>query len=151
VSASRPWGGRSTGMRHASTSAQQVRNAAACMAPRAERIGASLDDPTEGPLMRPSWYLRSSWGHGIARLGTLTAAEVQVSMPVRTAITDTPTTRPSERLVRAAEVTEGIAGPGRTAPAAAIFRMECPAEAELDTSVLQMWRQLFYHRGDESI
>jgi hypothetical protein len=76
---------------------------------------------------------------------------VQVRLQVRTAITDTPTTRPSERLVRAAEMTEGMAGPGRTAPAAAIFRMECPAEAEFDTSVLQMWRRLFYPRGDESI
>jgi hypothetical protein len=76
---------------------------------------------------------------------------VQVSLPVRTAITDMPTTRPSERLGCAAEVTEGLAGRGRTAPAAAIFRMECPAEAELDTAVLQMWRQLFYPRGDESI
>jgi Magnesium chelatase, subunit ChlI len=56
-----------------------------------------------------------------------------------------------ELALLAGEVTEGMAGPGRTAPAAAIFRMECPAEAELDTSVLQMWRQLFYPRGDESI
>jgi hypothetical protein len=101
--------------------------------------------------MTPPWYMPSSRADGMVRLGTLTAEEVQVSLQVRTAITDTPTTRPSERLMRAAEVTEGMAGPGRTAPAAAIFRMECPAEAELDTSVLQMWRQLFYPRGDESI
>jgi len=79
-------------MRYASTSAQQVRNDAACVAPRAERIDASLDDPAEGPLMRPSWYLRSSWDHGIARLGTLTAEEVQVSLQARTAITDKPGT-----------------------------------------------------------
>jgi hypothetical protein len=138
-------------MKHASKSAQQVRNAAACVAPRAERIDASLDDPAEGPLMMPSWYLPSSWAKGMARLGTLTEEDVQVIMPARTEITDTPTTRPSERLGCAAEVTEDMASPGSTAPAAAIFRMECPAEAELDTSVLQMWRQLFYPRGDESI
>jgi hypothetical protein len=149
MSASRPWGGRSTGVRHASTSAQQVRNAAARVAPRAERIAASLDDPAEGPLMMPSWYLPSSWAKGMARLGTLTAEEVQVSLPARTAITDTPTTRPSERLVCAAEVTEGMASPGSTAPAASIFGLRCP-EAELDALVLQRWRHLFYPHGDES-
>jgi hypothetical protein len=111
-------------MRHASTSAQQVRNAAAYVAPRAERIDASVDDPAEGPLIRPSWYLPSSWAHGMARLGTPTAEDVQVIMPARTAVTEAPATRPSDRLVCAAEVTEGMAGPGRTAPAAAIFRMK---------------------------
>lgn len=149
MSASRPWGGRLTGMRHASTSAQQVRNDAACVAPRAERINASLDDPAEGPLMMPPWYLPSSWANGMARLGTLTAEQVQVSLQARTAITDKPTTRPSERLVGAAEVTEGMASPGSTVPAAYIFGLRC-REAALDARVLQRWRHLFYPHGDES-
>src|SRR5688572_79267 len=99
-------------MRHASTSVKRGGKESACVAPRAERIDASLDDPAEGPLMRPSWYLPSSWANGMARLGTLTAEEVQVSLQARTEITATPTTRPSERLVCAAEVTEGMASPG---------------------------------------
>ena len=65
-------------------------------------------------------------------------------------ITDTPTTRPSERLVCMAEVTEGMASLGSTAPAAHIYRLGCPAEAELDTLVLPRWRHLFYPHGDES-
>jgi hypothetical protein len=80
-------------MRHASTAAQRVRNAVARVAPRAERIDASLDDPAEGPLMMPSWYLSSSWANGMARLGTLTEEDVQVSMQARTEIIDTPTAR----------------------------------------------------------
>jgi hypothetical protein len=87
----------------------------------------------------------------MGRPGTPTEEDVQVSMPSRTEITEVPATRQSDRLVCAAEETEGMAGPGRTAPTAVIFRMKCPAEAELDTSVLQMWRHLFYPRGDESI
>jgi hypothetical protein len=39
-------------------------------------------------------------------------------MQARTEITDKPTTRPSERLVCTAEVIEGMASPGNTAPAA---------------------------------
>jgi hypothetical protein len=136
-------------MRHASTSAQQVKNADAGMAPRAERLDASLDDPAEGPLMRPSWYLPASRADGVARLGTLTVEEVQVRLLARTAITDKPTTRPSERLVCAAEVTEGLASPGRTAPAADIFGLRC-REAELDALMLQRWRHLFYPHADES-
>jgi hypothetical protein len=84
-------------MRHASTSAQQVKNAAARMAPRAEHLDASLDDPAEGPFMRPSWYLPASRADGMARLGTLTAEDVQVSMQARTEITDEPGTRQAER------------------------------------------------------
>jgi hypothetical protein len=53
--------------------------------------------PLEGPSMTPPWYLPASRADGMARLGTLTAEEVQVSMQARTEITDTPTTRPSER------------------------------------------------------
>jgi hypothetical protein len=72
-------------------------------------------------------------------------------IPARTEITEELATRPSDRLVCTAEVTEGMAGPGDTTPAAAMYRMECPAEAELDRSVLQRWRQLFYHCGDEGV
>jgi hypothetical protein len=148
VSASPPWSGRSTGMRLASKSAQQVRNAAACVAPRAERIDASFDDPAEGILMMPSWYLPSSWANGMARLGTLTEEDARVSMQPRTEITDKPTTCPSGRLVCAAEVTEGMASPGRTAPGAYIFGLRC-RQAELDVLVLLRWRHLFYAHGDE--
>jgi hypothetical protein len=84
----------------------------------------------------------------MARPATLTTADVQVSLQARTAITDTPTTRPSERLVCAAEVTEGMAHPGRTALAADIFGLRC-REAALDARVLQRWRHLFYAHGDE--
>ena len=75
--------------------------------------------------MMPSWYLPSSWGNGMARLGTLTVEEVQVSLQTRTEITDTPTSRPSDRLVCAAEMTEGMASPGRTTPAAHIVGLRC--------------------------
>jgi hypothetical protein len=57
-------------------------------------------------------------------------------------ITDTSTTRPSERLVCAAEETEGLASLGSTAPAAYLFGLGCH-EAELDARVLQRWRHLF--------
>ena len=66
--------------------------------------------------MMPSWYLPSSRANGMARLGTLTAEQVQVRLQARPEITDQPTTRPSERLVYAAEVTESMAKlvmPGR--------------------------------------
>jgi hypothetical protein len=86
--------------------------------------------------MRPSWYLPSWWANGMARLGTLTGEEMQVRLQARTEITDKPTTRPSKRLVCAAEVTEGMASPGSTAPAASIFGFRC-REAELGTRVLQ--------------
>lgn len=86
-------------------------------------------------MMLP-WSLSLSRADGMARLGTLTAEEVQVRLQARTAITDTPTSRPSERLVCAAEMTEGMAGPGRTAPAADIFGLRC-REAELDALVWQ--------------
>ena len=122
---------------------------AACVAPRAERIDASLDDPAEGPLMMSSWYLPSSWANARARLGTLIEEDVQVSMQARTEITHKPTTRPSERLVCAVEVTEGMASPGRTALAAYIFGLKCRG-AELDALVLQRWWHLFYPHGVES-
>jgi hypothetical protein len=64
-------------------------------------------------------------------------------------ITDTPTTRPSERLVCMAEVSEGMASLGSTAPAAYLLGLGC-REAELDAMVLQRWRHLFYPHGDES-
>jgi hypothetical protein len=64
-------------------------------------------------------------------------------------ITDTPTTRPAERLVCMAEVSEGMASLGSTAPAAYLFGLGC-REAELDAMVLQRWRHLFYPHGDES-
>jgi hypothetical protein len=99
--------------------------------------------------MRPSWYLPSSWADGMTRLGTLTAEEGQVSLQARTAITDTPTTRPSERMVRAAEVTEGMARPGSTAPAADSFGRRC-REAALDARVVQRWRHRFSPDGEES-
>ena len=67
----------------------------------------------------------------------------------RTEITDKPTTCPSERLECVAEVTRGMANPGRTAPAADIFGLKC-REAELDALVLQRWRHLFYPHDDES-
>jgi hypothetical protein len=86
--------------------------------------------------MMPPWYLPSSWANGMARLGTLTAEEVQVRLQARTEITDKPTTCPSERLVCAAEVTEGLASPGSTPPAADIFGFRC-REAELGARVLQ--------------
>jgi hypothetical protein len=63
-------------------------------------------------------------------------------------ITAKSTTRPSERLVCAAEVTEGMASLGSTAPAAYLFGLGC-REAELDAMVLQRWRHLFYPHGDE--
>ena len=47
--------------------------------------------------MTPPWYLPASRADGMARLGTLTAEEVQVSMQVRTEITDEPGTRQAER------------------------------------------------------
>jgi hypothetical protein len=52
-------------------------------------------------------------------------------------------------LVCAAEMTEGMASPGRTAPAAYISGLRC-REAGLDARVLQRWRHLFYAHGDES-
>jgi hypothetical protein len=67
----------------------------------------------------------------------------------RTAITDTPTTRPSERLVGAAKVIEGMARPGSTAAAADLFGRRC-RKAELDARVLQRWRPRFSPDGDES-
>jgi hypothetical protein len=109
---------RSTGRRHASTPVERGGKAPAGVAARMGRIAASLDDPAEGPLMMPSWSRPSSGAPGMARLGTLTAEEVQSSLQARTAITDTPATRPSERVVGAAEVTEGMASSGCTAPAA---------------------------------
>jgi hypothetical protein len=51
--------------------------------------------------------------------------------------------------VCAAEVTEGMANPDSTAPAADIFGLRC-RETELDARVLQRWRHLFYAHGDES-
>jgi hypothetical protein len=63
-------------------------------------------------------------------------------------ITDTPTTRPSERLVCAAEETERMARLGRTAPAAYLFGFGC-REAALDARVLQRSRHLFYPHGEE--
>jgi hypothetical protein len=63
-------------------------------------------------------------------------------------ITDTPTTRPSERLVCAAEETEGMTRLGSTAPAAYLFGLGC-REAALDARVLQRSRHLFYPHGDE--
>ena len=99
--------------------------------------------------MRPSWSLPSSWTHGMARLGTPTAAEGQVRLLARTAITDTPPTHPSERLMCAAAVTAGRVRPGRSAPRAALFELRC-REAALDARVLQRWRHLFYAHGDES-
>jgi hypothetical protein len=59
------------------------------------------------------------------------------------------TTRPSKRSVGAAEVTEGVASPGCTAPPASIFGLRC-REAMLDALVLQRWRHLFSPHGDES-
>jgi hypothetical protein len=82
----------------------------------------------------------------MARLGTLREEDVQVSMPARTEITDKATTCPSERLVCAAEVTEGMASPDSTAPAAYIFGLRC-REAELDALMLQRRRHLFYPHG----
>jgi hypothetical protein len=40
--------------------------------------------------------------------------------------------------------------PDSTVPAAHIDGLECPAKAELDASVLQRWRHLFYAHSDES-
>jgi hypothetical protein len=53
--------------------------------------------PPEGPSMTPPCYLPASRADGMARLGTLTAEEVQVSMQARTEITDEPGTRQAER------------------------------------------------------
>jgi hypothetical protein len=53
--------------------------------------------PLEGHSMTPPWYLPASRADGMARLGTLTAEEVQVSMQARTEITDEPGTRQAER------------------------------------------------------
>ena len=53
--------------------------------------------PLEGSSMTPPWYLPASRADGMARLGTLTAEEVQVSMQARTEITDEPGTRQAER------------------------------------------------------
>jgi hypothetical protein len=47
-------------------------------------------------------------------------------------------------------MTEGMDNPDSTAPATHIYRLGCPAEAELDAMVLQRWRHLFYPHGDES-
>jgi hypothetical protein len=47
-------------------------------------------------------------------------------------------------------MTEGMANPDGTAPAAHIYRLACLAEAELDALVLQRWRHLFYPHGEES-
>jgi hypothetical protein len=49
-----------------------------------------------------------------------------------------------------AEMTEGMDNPVSTAPATHIYRLGCPAEAELDALVLPRWRHLFYPHGDES-
>jgi hypothetical protein len=49
-----------------------------------------------------------------------------------------------------AEMTEGMDNPDSTAPATHIYRLGCPAEAELDALVLPRWRHLFYPHGDES-
>jgi hypothetical protein len=53
--------------------------------------------PLDGASMTPPWYLPASRADGMARLGTLTAEEVQVSMQARTEITDEPGTRQAER------------------------------------------------------
>jgi hypothetical protein len=115
-----------------------------------DRDEKRLDDPPEGPSMMPPWSLPSSRADGMARPATLTKADGQVSLQARTEITDKPTTRPSERMVCAAEMTEGMANPDSTAPAAHIYRLGCPAEAELDALGLQKWWHLFYPHGDES-
>jgi hypothetical protein len=52
--------------------------------------------------------------------------------------------------VCAAAMTEGMANPDGTAPAAHSYRLACLAEAELDALALQRWRPLFYPHGEES-
>jgi len=47
-------------------------------------------------------------------------------------------------------MTEDMANPDSTAAAAHIDGLGCPAKAELDASVLQRWRHVFYAHGDES-
>jgi hypothetical protein len=66
-----------------STSVRRGRKEPACVAPGMERIDASLDDSAEGPLMMPPWSLPLSRADGMARLTTLTTADVQVSIAGR--------------------------------------------------------------------
>jgi hypothetical protein len=77
--------------------------------------------------------------------GVQLTVHLGIHMQPSTEITHKPTTRPSEHLVCAAEMTEGIASPGSTAPAACIFGLKCRG-AELDALVLQRWRHLFYQQ-----
>jgi hypothetical protein len=74
---------RLAGMKNTSTSVRRGRKEPACVAPKMARIDASLDDPTEGPSMMPPWSLPLSRADGMARLATLTTADVQVSIAGR--------------------------------------------------------------------
>jgi hypothetical protein len=97
----------------------------------------------------PPCYLPSPRAEGMARPATLTREDVQVSMQARTEIPHEPGTRQSKRLVCMAEMTEDMAHPDGTAPAAYIYRLGYPAKVELAAPVLQRGWHLFYPHGDE--